>query len=663
MDVNQAAPIRNSSIAMGLSLALLLAACSRPAVDVAPAAGVSAAVRKVHEEAARAADLSDPQAFAEASRGFIAAPTGQVRNADGAVIWDFGAFDFVKGPPPATVNPSLWRQARLNNQVGLFKVADGIHQLRGFDLANITLIDSATGWIVVDTLTSRETAAAAMAFARRHLGDRKVSAVIFTHSHIDHFGGALGVISAQEVAQRKVPVVAPVGFMEEATSENVLMGPAMGRRAMYMYGSRLDRSALGLVDEGLGKAVAYGTVGILPPDRIVDRTPQEMTIDGVRLVFQNVPGSEAPAELTFYLPQLKAYCGAEMLSHTMHNLYTLRGAKVRDALKWADYIDQALVHAGEAEVYFGSHHWPVWGRDRIAQFMTAQRDVYRYTHDQTVRMMNAGLSMREVAEQIKLPKALDAFLDAHGYYGTLRHNAKAVYQFYLGWFDANPANLDPLPPREAAGHYVALAGGEARAVAAAQAAFDEGDLRWAAELLSHVGLAAPGNADAKQLLARTYDQLGWAAESAPWRNFYLTGAYELRNGAPKAGIPPSLLLDMLAFTPVERFLEAMAGALNGPRAEGVNLKVNLVLSDAGESHVLDIANAVLHHHRAPPAPDANATLTLTKPMFLKLMTGTAGVKDTLLSDDLAIAGSRIDLLRFFALFDKATGVFPIVTRD
>lgn len=652
-----------AALSLSLALALLLAACSRPEGAGAPGGEVSATVRKVHEEAARAADLSDPQAFAEASRGFIAAPSGQVRDANGTVIWDFGAFDFVKGPAPATVNPSLWRQARLNNQVGLFKVVDGIHQLRGFDLANITLIDGTTGWIVVDTLTSRETAAAAMAFARQHLGDRKVSAVIFTHSHVDHFGGALGVISAQEVAQRKVPVVAPIGFMEEATSENVLMGPAMARRSMYMYGSRLERSALGLVDDGLGKSVAYGSVGILAPDRIVDHTPQEMTIDGVRMVFQNVPGSEAPAELTFYLPQLKAYCGAEMLSHTMHNLYTLRGAKVRDATKWADYIDQALAHAAQAEVYFGSHHWPVWGKERIAQFMTAQRDVYRYTHDQTVRMMNAGMSMREVAEQIKLPKALDAFLDAHGYYGTLRHNAKAVYQFYLGWFDGNPANLDPLPPREAASRYVALAGGEAKALAAAQSAFDKGELRWAAELLNQVVLAAPGNAEARQLLARTYDQLGWAAESAPWRNFYLTGAYELRNGAPKAGIAPSLLLDMLAFTPVERFLEAMAGSLNGPRAEGVKLKLNLVLSDIGESHVLEIDNAVLHHHTAAPAADANATLTLTKPIFLKMMTGTAGVKDTLLSDDLSIAGSRIDLLRFFALFDKATGAFPIVTRE
>jgi alkyl sulfatase BDS1-like metallo-beta-lactamase superfamily hydrolase len=486
---------------------------------------------------------------------------------------------------------------------------------------------------------------------------------VFTHSHIDHFGGVLGVISPEEVAARQVPIFAPVGFLDEATSENVLMGPAMGRRSMYMYGSHLPRSASGLVDDGLGKAVAYGTVGILPPTITIDRTPQEEMIDGVRFVFQNVPGSEAPAELTFFLPDRKAYCGAEMVSHTMHNLYTLRGAKVRNAQKWAGYIDDALAHAADAEVYFGSHHWPVWGKERIHEFLIKQRDVYSYTHDQTIRMMNAGMTAQEIADQIRLPKALDSFLDVHGYYGTLKHNAKAMYQYYLGWFDANPAHLDPLPEKESARKYVELAGGVEKVLDAAQAAFDLGDYRWTAELLNHVVFADPGNQRAKELLARTYDQLGYAAESAPWRNFYLTGADELRNGRPQQGVSRSSVYDMLLHTPVERFLEAMAAALNGPRAEDAHLKVNLVFPDLHESYVLEIQDAVLQHHKAPPATDANATLTLPKPMFLRMMTGQAGIGDFLLNKEIQVAGSRVDLLRFLGLFDRAPGNFAIVTPE
>ncbi len=641
-----------------------VAACGRSS-DVAGAPGteaVTTTTAKANAQVAQAYDLADRESFDDARRGFVARPSGKVMNTSGKVIWDYDAFAFVNGKSPATVNPSLWRQALLNNQIGLFKVVDGIYQLRGFDLANITLIEGRTGWIVVDTLTSKETATAAMAFARKQLGDKQVSGLIFTHSHVDHFGGALGVVSAAEVAERHIPVVAPAGFMDEATSENVLVGPAMGRRAMYMYASRLDRSAKGLVDDGLGKSVAFGAVGILEPNLTVTHSGQEATIDGVRFVFQNVPGSEAPAELTFYLPEKKAYGGAEMLSQTMHNLYTLRGAKVRDALKWAKYIDDGLEQLGDAEVYFGQHHWPVWGHQRIVDFMERQRDVYRYTHDQTVRMINAGMNGREIAETIKLPKSLDSFMNVHGYYGTLKHNAKAVYQFYMGWFDGNPANLDPLPPQAAGKHYVELAGGAGKVMVVAQAAFDAGDYRWAAELLSHLVFAQPDHDASKVLLARTYSQLGYAAESAPWRNFYLTGAYELHHGRPKVGVTPAMLVDMLAHAPVERFLEAMAGGLNGPDAEGKELKLNLSFSDLGVNYVLHIKNAVLHFKKAAPAADASATLTLTKAIFLKMMTGTAGVKDTLFSDDLKVDGSKIDLVRFFTLIEKAPGTFPVVTR-
>lgn len=646
----------------GAVLALCLATACSKAPPSAPAAGVSPQVAEAHAAVKAQLASADPQAAADAERGLLAAPHGQIKADDGSVIWDFDAFRFVQGEAPPTVNPSLWRQALLNNRVGLFKVTEGIWQLRGFDLANITLIQGKTGWIVVDALTAKETAAAALAFARQQLGPQPVSAVIFTHSHVDHFGGALGLVSAEEAASRKLPVVAPAGFMEEATSENILLGAAMARRAMWMYGNRLPRDAQGVVDTGLGKALAMGRVGILPPTVLVGGATEPMDIDGVRFVFHAVPGSEAPAEFVFELPELKAFCGAELTSHTLHNLYTLRGAKVRDAMRWAGYLDAALQQTAGAQVLFGQHHWPVWGSERIQHFIRMQRDAYQYIHDQTVRMMNAGLTSTEIAEQLALPKALQAEFDVHGYYGTVRHNAKAVYQYYLGWFDAHPATLDPLPPREAAKRYVALAGGAKPAVAAAQQAFDAGDFRWAAELLRHVVFAEPEQAEAKALLARTLSQLGYLAESAPWRNFYLTGALELRDGPPKQGVTAAQLVDMLQYAPIERYLEAMAAAVNGPKADGVQLVINLRFTDLGENYVLALSNGVLHHRRAPADAQANATLELTKPFFLRMMTGQAGAKELLLSDQTHIRGSTIDLGRFFGLIDKAPGTFPIMAR-
>jgi len=344
----------------------------------------------------------------------------------------------------------------------------------------------------------------------------------------------------------------------------------------------------------------------------------------------------------------------------MHNLLSVRGAKVRDALLWSNYLDQALEETADAEVFFAQHNWPIWGRARIAEFITKQRDVYKYTHDQTVRLINAGYTPREIADMIKLPKSLDAYLAARGYYGDLRHNVKAVYQFYMGFYDGNPANLNPLPPEESAKRYLELIGAD-KAVTAAQVAFDKGDYRWTAELLNHVVFAQPDNKSAIDLLARTYDQMGYMAEAATWRNSYLTAPAELRNGPPKKGIDRSYFIDMIRQTPVERFLDAMAAGLNGPAAENKNLKINLVISDTKESFVLWIENAVLHHKKAEPAVNANATLTLTKEIFVKMMAGTAGMKDTLMSDDLKITGSVIDLVRFFTLIDKAPGTFAIVT--
>lgn len=641
---------------------MALSGCSKQAGVGGTASEATATTQAANAQLAKDLKLDDPQDFEDAKRGFIARPSGKIMADDGSVLHDFDAYQFVTGQAPDTVNPSLWRHARLNAEIGLFKVTDGIYQLRGFDIANITLIEGKTGWIVVDALTSRESAAAAMAFARQQLGDKPVTALVFTHSHIDHFGGALGIVSPKDVAERQVPVVASNGFMEEATSENVLVGTAMGRRSSYQFGRDLPRSAKGNVDTGLGKNVVYGTFGILTPTKLITQATEELVLDGVRFVFHNVPGAEAPAEMTFSIPDKKAYGGAENLAQTMHNLLPVRGAKVRDALRWSSYMDQALDQMDGIEVYFGQHNWPVWGHDRITQFIKTHRDVYKYTHDQTVRLINAGLTPREIADTIKLPKSLGEHFGARGYYGALRHNVKAVYQFYLGAYDGNPANLDPLPPQESANRYLALIGGSDKAVAAAQTAYDKGDYRWAAELLNHAVFGDPANKAAKELLAKTYEQMGYAAEAATWRNSYLTAAAELRNGPPTQGISRAGFIEMLMQTPVERFLEAMAAGLDGPAAEGKDLKVNLVLSDTKESFVLWIENAVLHFRKAAPAADANATLTLTKPIFIKMMAGTAGVKDTLLSDDLQIGGSKIDLVRFFGLIDKAPGTFAIVTQ-
>ncbi|KPK16499.1 MAG: alkyl sulfatase [Myxococcales bacterium SG8_38] len=657
---------------LALAVILTLAACDeKPSPilepeDAAPdAAGNSAPTTYTESRnaaVARSLPLSDPQDLEDARRGLIASdPALRVTNADGEVIWDMTSYRFIEGAAPGSVNPSLWRQEGLQNIHGLFEVTKGVYQLRGFDLSNMTLIEGETGWIVVDPLTAEETARAAIAFARKHLGARAVSAVIFTHSHVDHFGGVLGVVSAEEAKVRNLPVIAPERFMEEATSENIVAGIAMGRRSTYMYGSRLPRGERGHVGSGLGKEPAYGAFGILQPTATITKTPTEMTIDGVKLVFQNAPGSEAPAELAFYLPERKAFCGADVLAHSMHNLYTLRGTQVRDALKWSGYIDEMLTLFGDAEVYFGGHQWPIWGNARIVDFLAKQRDLYRYIHDQTLRLALHGYTPKEIAGQMELPESLLSSFFNRGYYGTLEHNAKAVYQRYFGWYDGNPANLDPLPPAEAGERYVALAGGAASLLDRARAAYERGEYRWVAELVNHLVFADPDNQDARELLARAYDQLGYQAESAPWRDVYLTGAFELRHGGPDEGINLASAMDMIKHAPIERFLDAMAVRLNGPKAEGKEMTVNLVFTDLDTSYVLDLSNSVLHHDRRDPDPDANATLHITHALFLRMLVGQAGLRETLFSDDLTVEGSRLDLLGFFRLFDRLDGTFDIVT--
>jgi len=646
-----------------LTAAILATACSKEQVaDGHASSAASPQTAAANHEVARSLPLSDAQDFEDARRGLVASePSLVIAGPDGTRYWDLASYDFVQGDAPASVNPSLWRQAKLNNIHGLFKVVPRIYQVRGYDLSNMTLIQGRNGWIIVDPLTTAETAAAALALARKHLGDRPITAVIFTHSHADHFGGIHGVLP-KDSETPPVPIIAPEGFSEEAISENLLAGPAMGRRTYYFHGVPLQRNASGHVDNGLGKGTPGGSVGFRMPTVIVEHTPQEMEIDGVKFVFQNAPQSEAPAELTFYLPDFKAWCGSEIVSHTLHNLLTLRGAKVRDAVKWSGYIDEAMRRFADMEVVFASHHWPVWGNARALDYLAAQRDVYRYIHDQTLRLANHGYTPREIAEKLELPTTLHGRFANRGYYGTVRHNAKAVYQFYFGWYDGNPANLDPLPPEEEATKYVAAMGGSEKVIALARGAHDAGDDRWAATLLNHLVFAEPANRSARELLATVYDQLGFQAESGIWRDIYLTAAHELRTEMRGSVADPRRVAALLADLPVDRFLESMAVRLNGEDADGKRYTFNFVFTDVRETHIVEIENAVLHHRRLEkPMPGTDATVRLTRDLLIQLGSGQAGLKDLVMSNDLQVEGNRLKLLGFLSLLDRPDSAFPIVT--
>ena len=645
-------------LSTGMPLAFAQGTTQAHAADAEGHVTATATTEQANAAVAKQLPLDDQADFEAARRGLIARdPKLVITDADGAPVWDMTAYDFIKGAAPASVNPSLWRQAKLNDLHGLYKVTDRIYQLRGYDLSNMSLIEGDSGWIVVDPLITAETAAAAWQMAKAHIiGDKPIVAVIFTHSHVDHFGGIEGVISAEQAKKNRVRIIAPKGFMEESTSENLLAGPAMGRRATYMFGGALERSPRGHVDSGLGKAPAQGHFSILAPTDVIDHTGQKLTVDGLEFEFQYTPESEAPAELTFYLPALKAFCGAEIVSRNLHNVYTLRGAKVRDALKWSDYIDEALqLFGNKADVVFNSHHWPVWGHDEIVDYLKVQRDTYKYIHDQTLRMANAGYTPREIAEQLTLPDSLTKSFHNRGYYGTVSHDAKAVYQWYFGWFDGNPAHLNPLPPTESAKKYVEFMGGADAVVDKAQQSYDAGEYRWTAEVLNHVVFAQPDNAAAKELLANTYDQLGYRAESGPWRDFYLTGALELRHGAQGTSLDLRKGIGLLRQVPVDRFFDAMAARLNGPKAADTDLTINFDFKDLGENHVLRIENGVLHHWQRPMADDADATVHLTHPALLALIGGQLSPKQ------LKVDGDRDSLGRFFSLLEAPDRGFAIVT--
>jgi alkyl sulfatase BDS1-like metallo-beta-lactamase superfamily hydrolase len=600
--------------------------------------------------------FADTADFDDADRGFLGTLADPViRDADGAVVWDASAYDFIDGDAPASVNPSLWRQSKLVAKHGLFEVVEGIYQARGLDLSVMSFIESDTGVIVVDPLISRETAAAALALYREHRGDRPVVAVIFSHSHIDHFGGVLGVVDGADLEARRVQIVAPHGFLEHSIAENVYAGTAMARRAGYMYGAALARGPQGQVGAGLGQTTSTGQAGILVPTIDVKETGERHTFDGVEIEFQLAPGTEAPAEMHFHIPRYRALCMAENATHNLHNLLTLRGALVRDPHVWSQYLTEAIERYGDSsDVLFASHHWPTWGPERIRHFLGVQRDLYGYLHDQTLRYINQGYTGAEIAEVFELPPALVAEWSTHGYYGSVSHNVKAIYQRYMGWFDGNPARLWPHPPQAQAERYVAAIGGVERVVEVAQQAYDEGDFRWAATLLDHAVFADPDNAQAKALYADTLEQLAYGSENGTWRNFFLSGATELREGnfgTPTTANAPAILIQLSP----EQLFDAVAIRVNGPKAWELDLALDITLTDLGRSFHLTLHNGVLIYVEREPSSDSSLRLALVKPRLLTLVGG-----DTT-SDGLSVEGDLGVLTALIDALDTADPDFAIVT--
>lgn len=622
----------------------------------------SAATRAGNAAVAEVLPFDDRQGFHDAARGFLGTidpPT--IRNERGAVVWDLTPYSFLDAEAPDTVHPSLWRMAQLNRHHGLFRVRDRIHQVRGFDISNMTIVEGDTGFVVIDPLTCVETARAAIELVRAHLGDRPVTAVVYSHSHADHFGGVKAVVDEDDVRAGRVPVVAPAGFYEHAVSENVHAGVAMSRRAQFMFGARLPRGPRGQVTTGLGVTLPLGTTTLIEPNDVIGTTGTERVLDGVRFVFQFTPGAEAPAEMNFHLPDLRALCMAETVSQQMHNLYTPRGAQVRDALAWSAYLDEAIrLFGAQSDVLFISHHWPTWGTEQIVQLIGMHRDLYRYIHDETLRLANHGYTPIEIAEQVQLPDRLATFWANRGCYGALNHNVKAVYQRYLGWFDGNPAHLHPLPPADAGRRYVALMGGRDTVLVRAREAFDAGDYRWAAELLAHAVAAEPRHQPTRELQADVFEQLGYQAESGPWRNFYLLGAEELRHGTPPARSARAVGADLVAGMSGELLLDYLAIRLNGPAAARDHLRIGLHVTDTGDRFVVTVENGVLRHARDDGAPAPDATVHLDHRTLAALAHGGTTIDDAERDGAARLGGRRADVQRLFALLDTFTGAFDVV---
>ncbi len=643
-------------VAMGFATGALAQSQPKPATEATKAAN-----RAVQQYL----NFNDRSDFEDATRGFVAKPdTLTIKNAKGDVVWDLEQYKTYIGddkPAPDSVNPSLWRNAQLNLKYGLFKVTDRIHQVRGYDLSVVSFIQGNTGWIVIDPLISAETAKAALDLVNQNLGARPVVAVIYSHSHVDHYGGVRGVVNEADVKSGKVQILAPEHFTEHAISENVIAGNAMSRRAIYMYGAMLPRNERGGVNGGLGPTTSTGTAGLIEPTRFIKQTGEKVTIDGVDFVFQMTPGTEAPAEMNAYFPQFRAMFMAENTTNTLHNVLTLRGAQVRDPLKWASYLNETIdLYGPNVDVKFQAHHWPQWGNEKILAYWKKQRDLYKYIHDQSVNLMNKGYTGIEISNMVKLPPELDKQWYNRGYYGSVKHDTRAVYQRYMGFYDAVPATLDQLPPDDAAKKYVDYMGGAPAILAKAKADFDKGEYRWVAEILQRVVFADPNNKDAKEMLADAYEQMGYQAESGPWRSVYLQGAYELRNGVPSAGGTNVASPDTIKAMPPEMTFDFFGVRLNGEKAAGKRLALNIDFTDLNKSYALVVENGVLNYFTKPVA-NADAKLTMSKPTLDRIQLKELPVEQAVTSGEMKVEGRREALSEFVAMLDNFPFWFPIVT--
>ena len=605
----------------------------------------------------------DRKDFDFANRGFIATRKDpKIMREDGRTAFDLSSYGFLeKGAAPESANPSLWRQAQILTKHGLFKVAERIYQVRGFDVSTVSFIDAGAGWIVVDPLTTVEVARAALDLVREHVACKPVLAVIYSHSHVDHYGGVGGITNAADVAAGKVRVIAPEGFLEHAVSENIIAGPAMMRRVRFQFGITLPRSAEGEMTSGLGPCPSLGSISLIAPTDLITHTGQEITVGDMTLVFQLTPGTEAPAEMNFYLPSMRAVFMAENANLTMHNLLPARGALVRDAKAWADYLTESIRLFGDkSEVMFAAHGIPRFGQGEIVAFLSSHRDAYKFLHDQTVRLMNSGLTSTEIAEVLELPQVLAKQWFNRGYYGTMSHNSKAIYQRYLGWYDANPANLNPLPPEPAAKKYVAVMGGAGKVMAEVESAVKAGELRWAATLLNHLVFADEHNMAARNLLADVYTRMGFEAEAGTWRNIYLTGAQELRDGPvqlPPGGFNP----DVLAATTTAMVLDFAAVRVNPEKAAAQSFKINIELADRGERHLLTVGNGVLVHEEGVSDPKADLSLGMKRPDLLMSLFLGLPLAPRIESGDVTAKGDVALYAALVEMIEPLSLNFPIVT--
>ena len=628
-------------------------------------AGEPASAITIVKQKAFAATLpaEDRQDFDFADHGFLGTRADPlIKRDDGQATWNLAAYGFLKGPAPATVNPSLWRQAQLLSKHGLFKVSDRVYQVRGFDISNITFVRGDTGWIVIDPLTMKETAKAALDLVNDKLGVLPVKAVIYTHSHSDHFGGVRGVVDEADVKSGKVAIVAPEGFMKEVAAENILAGNAMSRRAQYQFGIMLPPGVEGQISSGIGQTIARGSITLIPPTVTVDHTGQELTLDGVKIRFQYTPSTEAPAEMNMYFPDLRILDMAENANVSMHNILTPRGALVRDSKAWADDLTESIRLFGDiSDTMITSHGWPRFGGVVVRDFLADHRDAYKYLHDQSVRLMNEGLTGDEIGARIQLPPTLAKDWYNRGYYGSMSFNSRAVYQRYMGWYDGNPAHLTPQPPADAGRRYVAAMGGAAKVRAMAKAAIRKGDYAWAATLLNHAVMADDGDKEAKALLASAYDQLGYQTENSLWRNMYLTGADELRGGVRK--LPASMTpLDMIAALDSQMIFDVLAVRLNPDKAGDAHLRIAFVFPDRSERFLVEVRNGVLVAQPSKGDEKVDATLTVARPVFLDSLFRGSSLIPKILTGEVKLEGDRAAMGRLTGWFDVFPTDFPIVTR-